>query len=219
MKRAPISIVEETPWATTLYTVANPVHDQIAEPIKRFIYNYEAEREARIASGVAADLKGGLFESAFDFFQHDDDDAIGTLKEFCAKAVMEVAKHVNSRNWTTDSNFSLEYHESWFHITRQGGYHDFHNHPNCSWCGIYYFDIGDATRENGSNRFFDPRTAAHNHTDYGSAYLDGSSRYDTLPKDGDLLIFPSYLYHSAPPYHGIRDRIVIAFNASIHYDP
>lgn len=218
MNDAPISIVNEAVWATALYTVTNPIHDQIEAPIKQFIYDYESERQTKIASGVSADIKDGLFESAFDFFQHEHA-AIRTLKEFCAKAVMEIAKHENAKIWRPDNNFSLEYHESWFHITRNGGYHDFHNHPNCSWCGIYYLDIGDSTRENGSNRFFDPRSAASGYSDYGSAYLSETARFDTQPKNGDLLVFPSYLFHSAPPYNGKRDRIVIAFNTAIHYDP
>ena len=218
MQDRPISVVEQVLWSTSLYTVRNPVHDRILGPIKDYIYDYEAKTGERVASGVAANLKGGLFESRFDFFDADNA-AVETLKHFCGTAVMEVAKHVNADSWTKDGNFSLEFHESWFHITRNGGYHDFHNHPNCSWCGIYYLDVAEATMENGCNTFFDPRPAAHNYTDYGTAYLDSKTRFDTTPKSGDLLIFPSYLYHSAQPYTGERDRIVVAFNASIHYDP
>jgi len=218
MRNQPISVSEQVLWATSLYTVGNPVHDQIVAPIKRFIYEEENKHDVSVASGIAKNIKGGLFESRFDFFKSDDP-TIEALKSFCGTAVLEVAKHVNSGYWEEGGNFSLEFHESWFHITRKGGFHDFHNHPNCSWCGIYYLDIGDSMATDGSNAFFDPRPAAHNYTDYGTAYLDGKTRFDTTPQDGDLLIFPSYLYHSAPPYHGVKDRLVIAFNSSIHFDP
>lgn len=218
MPNQPIAVSEQILWSTSLYTVQNPVHKQIVEPIKEFVYQEEKRYDVSVASGIAENVKRGLFESRFDFFDTENP-AIEILKSFCGAAVMEVAKHVNASFWQDAGNFSLEFHESWFHITRKGGFHDFHNHPNCSWCGIYYLDIGDSTATDGSNTFFDPRPAAHNYTDYGTAYLDGKTRYDTTPKNGDLLIFPSYLYHSAPPYGGARDRIVVAFNASIHYDP
>ena len=39
-----------------------------------------------------------------------------------------------------------------------GGYHEVHHHPNCSWCGIYYVQIGQCAIQplNGVNRFFPP---------------------------------------------------------------
>ncbi len=218
MQNEPVSITSETPWATTLFTVENPVHRDFREPLANFIYAYEKRHPSGIASGVTVDIKTGLFESAFDFFDQDDV-AVNALKSFCAMSVMEVVKHVNAHSWRQDGNFSLDFNESWFHITRSGGFHDYHNHPNCSWCGIYYIDVGDSTLENGCNCFFDPRPAAHGYTDYGTAYLDDTTRVDMPPKDGILVIFPSYLYHAATPYFGDRDRIVVAFNASIHYDP
>ncbi len=218
MQNQPISVSEQILWATSLYTIANPVHDQIVESIKRFMYDEENRHDVSIASGIAENVKSGLFESRFDFFETEDP-VIKTLKSFCATAILEVAKHVNDGYWEKDGNFSLEFHESWFHITREGGFHDFHNHPNCSWCAIYYLDIGDSAGTDGGNAFFDPRPAAHNYNDYGTAYLDGKTRFDTTPKEDNLVIFPSYLYHSAPPYHGAKDRIIIAMNSSIHYDP
>ena len=167
MPNKPISVVETPVWVTSLYTVRNPVHDQIVTPIKKYIYDTEATQNETVATGIAANIKHGLFESRFDFFDVKVP-AIETLKSFCAAAVMEVVKHVNADSWTKYENFSLEFRESWFHVTRHGGYHDLHNHPNCSWCGIYYLDIGDATKADGSNAFFDPRPAAHNYTDYGT---------------------------------------------------
>ena len=35
------------------------------------------------------------------------------------------------------------------------------------------------------------------------------------PKDGMLVLFPSYLIHYQAPYKGTQDRIVIAFNCSV----
>ena len=213
-----ITIEEAALWATTLFTAINPIHDQISEPLKKFIYDYKGDRDGEIESEIAAGVKAGLFESKFDFFDQDNT-AVRGLREFCTAAVLEVAKHVNGQFWQEDGKCSLEFHESWFHITNHGGQHEFHYHSNCSWCGIYYLEIGDATMENGCNRFFDPRTAAHGYSDYGTAYISENSRFNTTPKNGNLVIFPSYLYHSAAPYEGAQDRIVVSFNSSIHHEP
>ena len=47
-----------------------------------------------------------------------------------------------------------------------------------------------------------------------SAISTSTSAYvDPPPRDGLLILFPSYLLHSALPYRGERDRIVISFNS------
>jgi len=80
-------------------------------PLKAYIYAYEASRDERVASGVAANVKHGLFESTFDFFEAEDF-AVDTLKQFCGAAVMEVARHFNASSWRRDGNFSLVFHDS-----------------------------------------------------------------------------------------------------------
>jgi len=47
--------------------------------------------------------------------------------------------------------------------------------------------------------------------DYGNSYL-GRYYVDVQPMEGRLVLFPSYLMHSALPYIGTGDRIVLAFN-------
>ena len=80
-------------------------------------------------------------------------------------------------------------------------------------------DIGDAGEGNGSNSFLDPRSNTQAYRDYGSLYLQAYDQFEITPAEGMLVVFPSYLYHSARPYQGERDRIVVAFNAMIHAQP
>ena len=105
--------------------------------------------------------------------------------------------------------------ESWVHVTHDGGYHEVHYHPNCSWCGIYYLEAGDCTLSppNGVNRFFSPATLLYE--DSGSmAYRP--TPVSVVPEEGKLVVFPSYVQHSAMVYRGGRDRIVVSFNARVH---
>ena len=106
----------------------------------------------------------------------------------------------------------------WFHIYRNGGYFQTHNHPNASWSVIYCVDPGDETPENesmsGHIMFTAPR--------HVNAYLDPANNgmrrdmsFNAIRlrlKPAELLIFPSYLYHTVEPYIGQSPRITIAAN-------
>ena len=41
------------------------------------------------------------------------------------------------------------------------------------------------------------------------------SQYRVKAEDGKLILFPSFLTHYQSLYEGTKDRIVIAFNASV----
>ena len=40
---------------------------------------------------------------------------------------------------------------------------------------------------------------------------------EITPKEGDLLIFPAYLYHAVSENLSEEDRIIISFNVDIKY--
>ena len=112
--------------------------------------------------------------------------------------------------------------ESWAHVTNNGGYHDAHKHLNTSWGGIYYVNAGECgqtkdnngdLRMNGTNRFYSP--IQYFTLDVSMQYLRHDAA-DITPQDGVLVIFPAYLLHSATPYIGKRDRVVISFNSVIN---
>jgi uncharacterized protein (TIGR02466 family) len=113
-------------------------------------------------------------------------------------------------------NVTVEIHESWCHITRDGGYHDMHAHPGSSWSAIYYVDTGDmgaAEDKNGVNRFYNPNNCAY--ADAGMAWTNRITSIDFRAEPGMMVVFPSWLQHSAVVYRGTKDRIVIALNCRI----
>lgn len=207
-----------TAWGTSLYLCSNPYHDLVAEPVKQAIYDHQVRSETEVASQVARTAKHGLFESELDFLDHDHPD-IQVLNQTLSDLILTVATEANADCWPDDAEAEAVIVESWYHITRQGGYHDAHSHPNCSWCGIYYLDAGDSDfeRRSGVNRFYDPRVNAGHYLDAGSDYLNQTGVWDIAPETGKVVIFPSYLTHSALPYLGQQDRVVIAFNAQVHF--
>jgi uncharacterized protein (TIGR02466 family) len=207
-------------WGTPLVEVANPQHAAIKDDLVSYARQRERQAKAAIESGVTPAKKQGMYESTFDLFRQDVP-AIRQLANFCAQAVVQCVFKLRQQaagGREAVTGLGVDIHESWIHITRDGGQHEIHNHPNCSWCGIYYVDIGDATLDppNGVNRFFPPIDILYE--DAGTlAYPQKPVSYP--PADGKLVLFPSYVRHSASPYHGQRDRVLVAFNARLSAPP
>jgi len=208
-----VSLDSGTRWATRIYTVLNPLHEQLRDGLLTRLYALEA---SEAASRIAPHAKSGLFESRFDLFERDVPE-LQRLRAFCAAVVEKVGRAEHAKLWPPDTAVRVQMVDSWFHITRDGGYHDVHSHAMCSWCGIYYVDIGDSTLRpvNGVNRFYDPRSNTESFSDLGTHYLREESCVDMPLANGALLVFPAYLRHAALPYRGARDRIVVAVNASL----
>ncbi|MEL6264771.1 MAG: putative 2OG-Fe(II) oxygenase, partial [Pseudomonadota bacterium] len=96
-------------------------------------------------------------------------------------------------------------------------------HPGCSWCGIYYLQVGDSEpvevgAPNGLNRFYCPISTGGMVSDYGAAYLN-AGYVDPPVRDGMLILFPAHLQHSGLPYAGSRDRLIISFNSRSYLGP
>ncbi len=204
-------------WATNFYAFVWPEHPAESPGIIEYLYQLRDEQSSNIASGVAPAAKSsfGLYESDFDLLARDHP-GLDKLRLFVTRCVQQAVAHVNGPE-LGPSQIQVEIRDSWFHITNSGGFHDAHFHGGCSWCGIYYLQIGDSGQRtelgapNGGNRFYSPLWKGGQHQDYGNNYLN-LGFVDPPMSDGMLLLFPSYLLHSGLPYQGDQDRIVISFN-------
>ncbi len=214
-------IKPEPIWATNLYFAHWSEHPQQAPDLIAHLYQLQASASRNIASGVAVAAKPrrGLFESRFDLLESDGP-GLQQLRAFICNALCQAVSHVNGGRVPADQLRARPV-ESWCHITNDSGFHDSHFHHQCSWCGIYYLQAGDTDEPsdghgapNGVNRFYPPLRTGGSYHDYGTEYLR-DNHFDVPRKDGTLVMFPSYLLHSALPYRGQSDRIIIAFNAQV----
>ena len=203
-------------WTTSFYMAENENHDEIKQEALDYIYD-SLESEIVVAPRAKG---GGLRETNFELFHRAKEaDAAGygvkSIYDFCIKGVATAVCH---KNKIAVDEISVKMLDSWAHVSNDYGYHDAHNHPNCSWCGIYCVQAGESSSEplNGINRFYSPLNSTT--IDSGSGYLATNSN-DYAPKDGILIVFPSYLMHSALPYSGEIDRVVISFNTIIEENP
>jgi uncharacterized protein (TIGR02466 family) len=204
-------------WNTHLFATYYPEHDLSKQALLDFFIKYQNKASEAIASQVAVIAKHQLFESKLTLMDEEDPD-IQMLRSSVEELIAEVATAINEPYWPEGAEAQASVIESWFHITENGGYHDVHSHPNCSWCGIYYVEAADSNLEdrNGVNRFYDPRQGADHYQDAGTAYLGAHGVQDFAPTEGQIIIFPSYLKHSALAYFGSTNRVVVAFNAVVN---
>ena len=176
---------------------------EIIDDLKSYIMSLETKG---IESKVAVKIKHNLIESDFNLFHHDND-TIKKTSKWIGNCVAETVNHIQMEKHIYKINFN----ESWYHITKTNGMHEPHIHPRCSWCGIYYIKSGND--DSGHTVFENPTRSTY--VDRGNLYLNNISTVRIKPKDGMLVLFPSYLSHYQAMYKGTEDRIVIAFNSSI----
>jgi len=107
---------------------------------------------------------------------------------------------------------------AWANINEEGDYNMIHNHSGGVWSGVYYVDAGTpdpAHPFSGILTFHSPTLA--------SLTLDNlrapqqlrhlfRSEYSMIPKNGLMLLFPSWLAHSVHPYFGSTPRISISWD-------
>lgn len=191
-------------------------HDQEGPEIVDFLQSRRHIQTKQIESEIALTMKSeGLYESDFDLF----DVQLSSLQKLVGfiRGSLALAVSVANNQEASPDAIEIQFVDSWYHITNDGGFHDAHVHHGCSWCGIYYLQIGSSGKgdgksaPNGGSRFYCPFGLGGAYRDYGNKYL--KTTVDTPMSDGLLLLFPSYLLHSGLSYRGKEDRIVIAFNA------
>ena len=163
-----------------------------------------------------------VFESDFQLFRSPDS-AIQQLKEFCWRHLLQLIGELNGYDAATLQRL-LIYADSWFHVTRRGGFFALHNHPMASWSGVYCVDPGrhDADKpDSGLLCFMNPAITAAMFLDAGNANIRGPYSYNIRHvrlEPGQLVLFPSWVLHDVKPYEGEGERITIAFNCWFKQD-
>jgi len=195
-----------------------PDAESLNARLKPKILHWEAHEGDRKSIPTAV-AKHAVYESDFFFFDRNDAD-VKRLAYFCLNKVGEMMMRLNNYDESRVRQLRIFCH-SWYHVTRYGGYTGPHNHPMASWSGVYCLTPGEKPEgypESGVLRMMDPRPNIAMYLDPGNSQLRDPYATGTLSwhlKPGQLLLFPSYLYHEVAPFWGTDERITIAFNAWI----
>jgi uncharacterized protein (TIGR02466 family) len=157
-----------------------------------------------------------LFESRFNLFRWPEP-CIQQLRTFMLEGVAQAV--LRATNLAPQEFSRLQFHNhTWFHITRHAGSFVAHNHPMASWSAVYCVRAGESVPEHpdsGVLRLADPRTGAAAYQDPANQRLHGAFALRPLELRlvaGQMVIFPSYLFHDVSPFFGRDTRITVATN-------
>jgi uncharacterized protein (TIGR02466 family) len=156
------------------------------------------------------------FESRFNLFRWPEN-CVQELRGFMLNAIAQMVIETTSLKPQDIAKLSFQNH-TWFHISRYAGSFVAHNHPLASWSGVYCVRAGESVPQHpdsGVLRFLDVRQGANAYLDPANATLQRA--YSLAPVElkleaGQLVIFPSYVFHEVAPFYGSDTRITVATN-------
>ena len=115
-------------------------------------------------------------------------------------------------NWDLDTQ-EVRITNMWAIINKDGAFNERHHHGNSSLSAAYYVK---AEKNAGDIIFFDPRQAnVFHHPMAKNANSLNCQVQSVTPKEGTLVLFPSYLEHKVAENFSNEERIVVSFNISL----
>ena len=156
------------------------------------------------------------FESRFNLFRWTEP-CVQELRKFVLDTVVMTVREASTLGPADFVRLTMHNH-TWFHITRHAGSFISHNHPMASWSAVYCVRAGEAVpREPGSGvlRLLDPRAGAGAYADPANTRLHPAfalAPIDLRLAEGQIVVFPSYLFHEVTPFYGRDTRITVATN-------
>jgi len=110
---------------------------------------------------------------------------------------------------------SLSMHDSWVNVQRPGQFQEYHDHlssKKVQFSGVYYLSV---PQRSGNIQFRHPNVKLLNRWSDDLACLRHNFFYVLQPKNGLLLLFPSWLDHMVQKNESDFNRISLSFNFSI----
>jgi uncharacterized protein (TIGR02466 family) len=157
-----------------------------------------------------------VFESRFNLFRWPEA-CVQELRSFMLDTVAQTV--LRATTLRAEDLARLKFHNhTWFHITRHAGSFVAHNHPMASWSAVYCVSAGEVPADrpgSGVLRLFDPRPGVNAYRDPANEHFHhifGMSSIELRLVEGQIVVFPSYLFHDVAPYYGAGTRITVATN-------
>ncbi len=200
-------------FPTPIIMTLLPNFESINKKLKKIILG--REKKIGKSKGYSSNIGGWHSDREMQKWGGED------FEEIIKVAKILASKSTALRNGKP-SNFSWSIN-AWSNINRKGDSNEFHIHPGAFWSGVYYVDDGGCYQNkkfNGEFIIMDPRGSGPSM--YSPLYCFNSPGGNSVgatellpPRNGIILLFPSWLYHGVRPYNGNSERISISFNLSI----
>tara|TARA_B100000242_G_scaffold262102_1_gene208300 strand:- start:92 stop:742 length:651 start_codon:yes stop_codon:yes gene_type:complete len=203
-------------WPIYIGEFYNPEHQEIKDDLINFFSEYE-KKNPQGREGINKE-NINLYESKYDL-HHEKSESLSKLFNFFAKCFLGMSNSTNkkfiSEMKEPKPNFDVKINNSWFIKYNTNGSVLPHDHGRCSWCCVYYVQIGeDATNENGSTYFLRPYQR-RSPEDFGGKFYSSGGNATFKAVEGKMLIWPNFILHGSNPYKGEKNRIIVSANASV----
>lgn len=204
-------------FAVPFVLIDHPQPDELNRRLRELFIAREREGQRWANPEPLVERNEKLFESNFQLFDWPDQ-PVQELRDFCWTQLYRAVRELNGYSLDELKRLHVAA-ESWFHITRKGGYFALHNHPMHSWSGVYCVSPGEDSsgiRDSGLLSFINPMAANTMFIDmaiarFGHPFNYGPRNFQL--KAGQLVLFPSWVLHEVRPFWGEGERITVAFNA------
>jgi uncharacterized protein (TIGR02466 family) len=156
------------------------------------------------------------FESRFNLFLWPEA-CVRELREFMLGCVVQTVAKASELEPAELARLQIHNH-TWFHVSRYAGSFVAHNHPLASWSAVYCVRAGERSADHpgsGLLRFLDPRHGAGAYLDAGNRRLRAGyavKAREVFLEAGQVIVFPSYVFHEVSPFYGRDTRITVATN-------
>jgi hypothetical protein len=204
-------------FAVPMAEAFHPEPDGLNRELLALIRVLEAQGAAHRNPDPVVHQPDGLYESDFNFFARQEP-CVAALRTWVWSQLGDFLRNINPGMANGFGGLRVA-SQTWFHLTRTGGYFGYHNHPMASWSGVYCVSDGQpdpAYRNNGCLVFPHPQPAVNTFLDPANAELRWPFTHGNFvltPTPGKLVLFPSWLGHYVTPFRGDGERVTVAFNA------
>ncbi len=190
-------------FPTPVWTLQLDNYQSINEQMYKFIKIIQSkDRE-----GISKSNIKGWHSKDFNMQENEPKNFI----KFILPAIEQV---ITDMNWEKQKQ-SININNMWAIINTGGSANLRHQHGNSTISGAYYVC---APKNSGDIVFYDPRPApVYTYPKALKPNLLNAQVNGINPKEGALVLFPSYLDHSVNENLSNEERIVISFNISIQH--
>ena len=190
-------------FPTPVWTLQLDNYQSINEQMYKFIKIIQSkDRE-----GISKSNIKGWHSKDFNMQENEPKNFI----KFILPAIEQV---ITDMNWEKQKQ-SININNMWAIINTGGSANLRHQHGNSTISGAYYVR---APKNSGDIVFYDPRPApVYTYPKALNPNLLNAQVNGINPKEGALVLFPSYLDHSVNENLSNEERIVISFNISIQH--
>jgi len=190
-------------FATPVFQFKVKDHEKLNADLSKYIYDlHESDKEGAQRSNV-----GGWHSKNFKVEKGNTPHKfINSIHGYVKEVI------VDGFGWKFNPE-KVGVTEIWAIINKKNAFNEIHNHPNTYLSAAYYVK---APSNCGDIHFYEPNEVKKfRHPVIEKATELNTTGFSIKAAEGNLVIFPSYLYHSVGKNLSSEDRVIISFNVDI----